>query len=58
MAVFIMELLRKKMKFSILNCYAVSELCEEELQLERNFRYLSIPSAYFKINMPAVARLI
>jgi hypothetical protein len=33
-----MELLRIKMKFSILNCYAVSELREEELRLERNFK--------------------
>jgi hypothetical protein len=58
MAVFIMELLWLKMKFSILNCFAVTELNEEELQFERNFKYLSIPSAYFKINMPVAARLI
>jgi hypothetical protein len=55
MAVFIMELLWIKMKFSILNRFAVTELYEEELQFERNFKYLSIPSAYFKINMPVVA---
>jgi hypothetical protein len=42
------------MQFSILNCFAVTELCEEELPFERNFIYLSIPSAYFKINMPVV----
>ena len=58
MVAFIIEFLRMKMKFSILNCYAVSELREEELRLERNFKYLSIPSVYFKINMPADARLI
>ena len=54
MAVFIRALLWIKMKFSILNCFAVTELYEEELQFERNFKYLSIPSAYFKINMPVV----
>ena len=58
MVAFIIEFLRMKMKFSILNCYADSELREEELRLERNFKYLSIPSAYFKINMSADARLI
>jgi len=42
------------MKFSMLNCFAVSEQCEEELQFERNFKYFSIPSEYFKLNMPAV----
>ena len=58
MAVFIIEFLRIKVKFSMLNCYAVTELCEEELQFEKNLKYFSIPSAYFKINMPVVARLI
>jgi hypothetical protein len=46
MVAFIVEFLRMKMKFSILNCYAVSELGEEKLRLERNFKYLSIPSLH------------
>jgi hypothetical protein len=52
-----MALLWIKMKFSILNCFAVTELDEVELQFERSFKYLSIPSAYFKINMPLAALL-